>query len=144
MSSFGNDPFSTMRREMERLFGEFQGVRGGLYDIGFAPAVNMRQTDKGIEVTAELPGIDEKNVDVSLADNVLTIRGEKKEEREQNDSGWQVSERSFGTFVRNVSLPIEVDEDKVSAQFKNGVLTIVLPAAADAERKAKKIAVKSG
>ena len=144
MSSFGNDPFSTMRREMERLFGEFQGVRGGLYDTGFAPAVNLRQTDEGIEVTAELPGIDEKNVDVSLADNVLTIRGEKKEEREQEEGGWQVSERSFGTFVRNLSLPIEVDEDKVSAQFKNGVLTIALPAAADAERKAKKIAVKSG
>jgi HSP20 family protein len=144
MSSFGDDPFSAMRREMDRLFNEFRGMRGGPYDVGFAPAINVRQTDKGVEVTAELPGIDEKNVDVSLADNVLTIRGEKKEEREQSESGWQVSERSFGSFVRTIPLPVEVDEGKVQAQFRSGVLTVMLPAAADAERKAKKIEIKSG
>jgi HSP20 family protein len=144
LSGFGSDPFTTMQREMERLFDEFRGVRGGLYEAGFAPAVNVRQTEKGVEVTAELPGIDEKNVEVSIAENALTIRGEKKEEKEQKEGGWQISERSFGSFVRTIPLPVEVDEDKVSAQFKNGVLTVMLPAAADAERKAKKIEVKSG
>jgi HSP20 family protein len=130
---------------MDRLFDEFRGVRGGLYEAGFAPAVNVRQTDKGVEVTAELPGIDEKNVEVSLAENALTIRGEKTEEKkEEREGGWQVSERSFGSFVRTIPLPVEVDEDKVSAQFRNGVLTVMLPIAADAERKAKKIEVKSG
>lgn len=146
LPSFGGDPFSTMRREMDRLFDEFRGVRGGLYEdeAGFAPAVNVKQTDKGVEVTAELPGIDEKNVEVSLADNALTIRGEKKSEKEEKGEGWFISERSFGSFMRTIPLPVEVDEDKVSAQFRNGVLTVTLPAAADAERKTKKIAVKSG
>ena len=146
LSSLGSDPFSAMRREMDRLFDEFRGVRGGPYEIeaGFAPAVNVRQTDKGVEVTAELPGIDEKNIEVGLADNALTIRGEKREEKEQKGEGWYISERSFGSFQRTIPLPVEVDENKVAAQFKNGVLTVSLPAAADAERKAKKIEIKSG
>jgi HSP20 family protein len=146
LSSFGNDPFSTMRREMDRLFDEFRGVGGGPYaaEAGFAPAVNVKQTDKGVEVTAELPGIDEKNVEVSLAENALTIRGEKKQEKEEKGEGWFMSERSFGSFMRTIPLPIEVNEDKVSAQFKNGVLTVQLPAAADTERKIRKIEVKPG
>jgi HSP20 family protein len=146
LAPFASDPFSTMRREMDRLFNEFRGVGGGPYatEAGFAPAVNVRQTDQGVEVTAELPGIDEKNVEVSLAENALTIRGEKKEEREEKGEDWFVSERSFGSFLRTIPLPIEVDEGKAAAQFKNGVLTVTLPAAADAERKARKIPVKSG
>ncbi|HEX2113235.1 MAG TPA: Hsp20/alpha crystallin family protein [Alphaproteobacteria bacterium] len=146
LPSFGNDPFSTMRREMDRLFDEFRGVGGGPYaaEVGFAPAVNVKQTDKGVEVTAELPGIDEKNVEVSLAENALTIRGEKKQEKEEKGEGWFMSERSFGSFMRTIPLPIEVDEAKVSAQFRNGVLTVTLPAAADTERKTKKIEVKPG
>jgi HSP20 family protein len=145
-SALGDDPFSTMRREMDRLFNEFRGVGGGPYapEPGFAPAVNVKQTENGVEVTAELPGIDEKNIEVSLADNALTIRGEKKEEKDEKGEGWFVSERSFGSFMRTVPLPVEVDQAKASAQFKNGVLTVTLPAAADAERKAKKIAVKAG
>jgi len=75
---------------------------------------------------------------------MLTIRGEKRDEKEQEEGGWQMSERSFGSFVRTIPMPMEVDENKVSAQFKNGVLTVMLPAASDAERKAKKIEVKSG
>jgi HSP20 family protein len=145
LSAFGSDPFTAMRREMDRLFDEFRGVRGGLYETGFAPAVNVRQTNGSIEVTAELPGIDERNVEVSVADNAVTIRGEKREEKsEETEGGWQISERSFGSFVRTIPLPVEVDEDKASAQFKNGVLTVTLPLAADADRKTKKIAVKSG
>jgi len=147
VSSFGSDPFSTMRREMDRLFDEFRGVGGGPYTAeaaAFAPAVNVRQTEKGVEVTAELPGIDEKSVEVSLADNALTIRGEKKEEKEEKGENWYMSERSFGSFVRTIPMPIEVDEGKVAAQFKNGVLTVTLPSAPDTERKTKKIEVKSG
>jgi HSP20 family protein len=145
LSASGSDPFSAMRREMDRLFDEFRGVRGGLYEAGFVPAVNVRQKDGSIEVTAELPGMDEKSVEVTVADNALTIRGEKSEERtEEKDGGLQISERSFGSFIRTIPLPVEVDEDKAAAQFKNGVLTVTLPLAADADRKTKKIAVKSG
>ena len=75
---------------------------------------------------------------------MLTIRGEKKDEKEQKEGGWQMSERSFGSFVRTIPMPMEVDEDKVSAQFKNGVLTVMLPTASDAERETKKLDVKSG
>jgi HSP20 family protein len=146
LSSAGSDPFTTMRREMERLFDDFRGVGGGPYtaEAGFAPAVDVKQTDNGVEVTAELPGIDEKNVEVSLAENALTIRGQKQQEKEQKGEGWFVSERSFGSFMRTIPLPVEIDESKVSAQFKNGVLTVILPAAADTERKARKIEVKAG
>jgi HSP20 family protein len=146
LSAFGSDPFSAMRREMDRLFDEFRGVRGGPYEteMGFAPAIDVKQTDKGIEVTAELPGIQEKNVEVSLADNTLTIRGEKKEEKEQTGEGRVINERSFGSFARAIPLPAEVDEDKVTAQFRNGVLTVTLPLAPDTERKTRKIEVKRG
>ena len=141
------DPFTTMRREMERLFNEFRGVGGGIYaplEPTFAPAIDMRETDKGLEVTAELPGMTEKDIDISLADDVLTIKGEKKVDREEKGKGWYFSERSHGSFARSIPLPIEVDENKVSAQFKNGVLKIELPAAPEAARKAKHIEVKPG
>lgn len=142
-----SDPFTSLRREMDRLFNEFRGVGGGPYaamEAEFAPAIDMRETDKGIEITAELPGMEEKDIDISLADNVLTIRGEKKAEREEKGKGWYFSERSHGSFARSIPLPVEVDEGKVNAQFKNGVLKVELPTAPETERKAKRIQVKPG
>ncbi len=147
MMSGASDPFTAMRREMDRLFDEFRGVGGGPYaalEADFAPAIDMRETEKGIEITAELPGIEEKDIDISLADNVLTLKGEKKAEREEKGKGWYFSERSHGSFSRSIPLPVEVAEDKVNAQFKNGVLKIELPAAPETQRKAKRIQVKSG
>jgi HSP20 family protein len=141
------DPFTSLRHEMERLFDEFRGVGGGLYsafESSFTPAIDISETDKGIELTAELPGIDEKDVEVTLADNVLTLKGEKKVERNEKGKDFHLVERSHGSFMRAVPLPFEVDEAKVAAQFKNGVLKVTLPMAADAERKTRKIPVKSG
>jgi HSP20 family protein len=140
------DPFTMLRREMDRLFDELrEGPMTAFAGGGFAPAIDMRQTDKGVEVTAELPGMAEKDVEVNLAENMLTIRGEKKMEREEKgEQGARMVERSYGSFTRSIPLPIEVDEDKVTAEFKNGVLKIDLPAAPDTARKTRKIQVKSG
>jgi len=113
------------------------GARGAL-----APSIDVSENDKGIEVTAELPGVDEKDVEVTLADNLLTIKGEKKSEREEKEEGSYVSERSYGSFQRSFSLPYEVDAGKVEAKFDKGVLKISLPKSPELKKKTKKIAIK--
>jgi HSP20 family protein len=97
-----------------------------------------------VEVRAELPGIDEKDIDVRLSDGTLTIRGEKKEEREEREEGgsYYVSERRYGSFQRSFRIPEGIDHDKVDASFRKGVLTITLPKTPEAQQKAKKIEVK--
>ena len=142
-----NDPFFTLRREMDRLFDEaFRGFGFGtslasIENAIWSPSVDMRETENGVEVTAELPGVDEKDIELTVADGVLTLRGEKKVDRSDKGQGWHVVERSHGTFVRSVALPVEVDESKAKAEFKNGVLHISLPAAPEAERKVHRIKV---
>jgi HSP20 family protein len=108
------------------------------------PRVDVSESENEYEVTAELPGIDEKDVELTLADNVLTIRGEKKVEREEKDKdkNYYMSERSFGSFRRAVPLPAEVDEDRVEANFKNGVLTVHLPKSPQAQARTRRIEVK--
>jgi HSP20 family protein len=104
------------------------------------PKIEMAETDEEIKVMAELPGLDEKNVEVNIANGMLSISGEKREETEDKDRLF--SERYYGRFERRI--PVEdVDEDKVSASFKNGVLTVVLPKAPGATEKVKRIAIKS-
>ena len=104
----------------------------------------MSETDKAYEITAELPGIDEKNVEVSLADGGITIKGEKKEETEEKKKDYYVSERRYGSFDRYFTLPEGVDANKIEASFKNGVLKVTLPKTAEAQKPAKKIEVKAG
>jgi len=94
--------------------------------------------------TAELPGVDEKDVDVTLADGVLTIRGEKKTERDEKDKNWPVVERSYGSFSRTISLPFDVDPAKVDAKFEKGVLRIHLPKPVEVAKKQQKIEIKKG
>lgn len=108
-----------------------------------SPAVDVSESDKAYEITAELPGLDEKNVEVSVANGGLTIKGEKKEEKEQNQKDYYVSERSYGSFERYFGLPEGVDADKIEASFKNGVLKVMLPKTAEAQKPAKKIEVKA-
>ncbi|GLS28456.1 Hsp20/alpha crystallin family protein [Mesorhizobium albiziae] len=91
----------------------------------------------------ELPGIDQEDVDVSLTDRALTIKGEKKSEREESRKGYHVSERSYGSFYRSIPLPSGVDTDKANAEFKNGVLTVSLPKTREALSRGKKIEVKA-
>lgn len=152
-------PLSTLRREIERLFDDFslsswQRPSRSMFDVepfwrgelGFAkmPAVDITERDKSYEVTAELPGIDEKDIDVKFADGVLTIKGEKKEETEEKQKDYYRSERRFGSFQRSFRVPDGVEADKIEANFKNGILSVVLPKSAEAQKREKKIEIKKG
>jgi HSP20 family protein len=142
-----DSPFLTLHREMNRLFEDvFRGFdptpfgSDRLFDrVGRNwPSVEVSETDKEIKVTAELPGLDEKDVMLELAHGTLAITGEKKTETEDKDRLF--SERYYGRFERRI--PVEdVDEDKISAAFKNGVLTVTLPKVAQAQSKVKRIAI---
>ena len=128
------DPFMTLHREMNRLFDDvFRGRMAGW------PSVEVIDTDKDIRVSAELPGLDEKDVEVLMSDGVLTIRGEKRSEVE--DKSRAFSERTYGRFERRIPLGWEVEEDKVNASFQNGVLTVTMPKSAKAAAKARRIAI---
>jgi HSP20 family protein len=153
-------PFESLRREVDRLFDDFSGgmwrspfarsffdvepFRRGEGTFGAVPAVDVTQTDKGYEITAELPGLAEKDIEVKLADQILTIRGEKRDEKEEKNKDYYVRERSFGSFERSFQLPEDVDTDKINASFNKGVLTIMVPKSAQAQRAEKKIEVKAG
>lgn len=141
----GGDPFAGLHRDMEKLFDDFTKNWPSVSGRGaLAPSIDVSESDKAIEVTAELPGVDEKDVEVTLADNVLTIKGEKKSEHEEKTDGRVVSERSYGMFRRSFSLPFEVAGDKVDAKFDKGVLKITLPKSPELAKKTKKIAIKAG
>lgn len=140
------NPFLALHREVNRLFDDaFRGfdltpfVSHRFFDHGMGwPNVEVSENDKEVKVTAEIPGLDEKDVEVELANGVLTIKGEKKMETEDKDRLF--SERNYGRFERRI--PVEdVEEDKVSASFKNGVLTVTLPKRAGARPSVKRIAV---
>jgi HSP20 family protein len=151
-------PFDSLRREVDRLFDDFD--RGfwrvpfgrSMFDIAplrrmattKTPAVDVTETEGAYEIAAELPGLDEKNIEVKVADDMLSIKGEKKEEKEEKKKDYYLSERRYGAFERSFRLPDGVDADKIEASFKNGVLTVKLPKTPEAQKKEKKIAVKGG
>ena len=141
------DPFTAMRREMDRLFEEMTksfSLARPAFGMGvMAPRVDMRETDTAIEIQAELPGVTEKDIEVQLADGILTLKGEKKQEREEKEKGYYLMERAYGSFLRQIPIPIEVEEDKVEAKFDKGVLTITLPKKPETQTKAKKIEIKA-
>lgn len=105
------------------------------------PAIDIVEKDKAFEVTAELPGLDAKNIDLQLSDNVLTIKGEKQEEKEERTKDRHVTERRYGSFHRSLQVPSSVDAEKIEANFKNGVLTVTLPKSPEAQKKQKTIPV---
>ncbi|MBL8672901.1 MAG: Hsp20/alpha crystallin family protein [Alphaproteobacteria bacterium] len=145
----GGDPFLSLHREVNRLFDDvFRGTASfpalGAMPVTLSPRVDVKETDKAIEVTAEIPGVDQKDVEVELADGALTIRGEKKAESKKEEKGWHVMERSYGSFYRAIPLPFDVDSAKVDAKFDKGVLTVILPKPPEVESKTRKIAVKAG
>jgi len=140
------NPFMTLHREVNRLFDEvFRGFdlvpfgSGRFFDRAMGwPNIEVSETDKDVKVTAELPGLDEKDVQVELANGVLAIKGEKRTETDDKDRLF--SERYYGRFERRI--PVEdVDEEKVSATFKNGVLTVTMPKAPQVQSKVKRIAI---
>jgi HSP20 family protein len=153
-------PIDSLRREIDRLFDDF--------DVGFwhspfrrrplfsmepfwrrelrwptAPAVDVTEGDKAYGVTAELPGMDEKSIEVKVVNGSLTIKGEKQEEKEEKKKDYYLHERRFGAFERSFDLPEGVDADKIEASFKKGVLTVTLPKKSEAQKPEKKIEVKA-
>ena len=141
---FPGDPFLSLHREMNRLFDDvFRGVgqpaasgSQGQGDVGaFVNAsMNVSETDKEFRITAELPGVTEQDIAVSLDDDVLTIRGEKKFERKDDKENFHFVERSYGTFQRSLRLPYAVESEQVRASFENGVLTVTVPKTERQER----------
>jgi HSP20 family protein len=148
--AYSGDPFFRLQHEMNRLFddafagfglpAEFRGERDDLR----LPRIDVRETDHAIEVDAELPGVDEKDLNIEIADNLLTISGEKKVEREESKNGdYRVRERAYGAFTRSMALPFAVDPDAVEARFRNGVLKLTLPKPPEAQARSRRIAIKA-
>lgn len=142
------DPFEVFQRDMNDLFENFfRGIqreplalRGG----AFSPRVDVLENDEEIRVTAELPGMDEKDIELSLSRDALTLKGEKKEGKEDVGKNYYRMERSYGSFNQIIPLPVEIDTEKVEAHFKKGVLTVKLPKTARAIKEgSKKVPISS-
>ena len=142
-----DNPFVSLQNEIDRLFDDFTRGFPSLPSWGnggaaaMLPTMDVAETDKDIEITAELPGLEEKDVQINISDNVLTIRGEKKAEKEQKDKNYRMVERSYGAFERSLELPDGVNADAIKATIDKGVLKVVVPKPAPAQ--VKKIEVKS-
>lgn len=147
-SLFGrdNDGLGSLFREIERTFDDFSrrpfATLGTAGDVFRGPKIDVSEGKDAIDVKAELPGVEEKDIDITLVDDVLTIRGEKKDERSDKDKDWHMVERSYGAFSRTIQLPAEPDSTKVEAKFSNGVLHIHLPKSAEVAKKEKKIEIR--
>ena len=155
------DVWQSFRSEMDRLFDRFAGGFGfgfpsfrRLFDVEPAsrsessfsfsvPAIDMSEDERVYKISAELPGIDAKDIDVSVSGDTLVLKGEKRQEKEEKDKNYHFSERAYGSFQRAFDLPASVDRNKVAADFSKGVLTITLPKTAEAQKPQTKIEVKS-
>ena len=146
------DPFSAMRSEMDRVFDSFLGRGSGRFPA-FArvddsdpvvPSIDVRETDTELVVEAELPGMDEKDINVTLANGILTLKGEKKSEREEKKDDYHLMERSYGSFQRSFQVADTIDPDKVKAVFDKGVLKVTLQKRPDAVKAEKRIPISKG
>jgi HSP20 family protein len=153
------DPWNIFRPEMDRLFDRFASGFGfpslrrmldvepsWRYEAPFsitAPAVDVTDDENAYRITAELPGMTEKDVDVSIAGDTLVLKGEKRQEREEKEKNRYLAERTYGAFHRSFVLPEGIDRDKISAEFSKGILTLTLPKTPDAQKQQKKIEVKA-
>lgn len=142
-----DNPMRVLQRDMNRVFDSFWdglqepfGTNGSL--MPFAPRTDIAENEDAIEVTVELPGLEERDVEVALTNDRLMFRGEKKAEREDERQGYRLTERSFGSFNRSVPLPDGMDAAKASARFKNGVLSIHVPKSPEAQTHVRRIEVK--
>jgi HSP20 family protein len=146
-----DDWMGSFHREMNHLMSRFfhgfdlepWGWANGAGSGAFLPHVDVSENDKAIKVTAELPGMDEKDIDITLTRDSLTIKGEKKEESEEKDKDLYRMERRYGSFHRVIPLSADVDESKVGADFKKGVLKITLPKTPEAQHARKRIEIKT-
>ena len=141
-------PFGWLRSEIDRLFDDFGQPARGLFHFGGTgfgpvPAVQLTEKDKEYRLTAELPGLKEEDIEVSVADGMITISGEKREEEKREEDGLLLNERRYGSFERRIALPSDVDANAISADIKKGVLTIVLPKDADGSPRSRKIEIST-
>ncbi|OOY02659.1 Hsp20/alpha crystallin family protein [Thioclava sp. F28-4] len=139
-----HNPIIALQHEMNRVFESFRNRFGDLdwpWGSGEARS-DVVETDNAVEVSIELPGMDMKDIEVSVSDDMLTVKGEKKIERQEEKKGYYLSERSYGAIYRTIPLPPGVDGEKAEASFKDGVLTIRLPQTPEAQAKVKHIEVK--
>lgn len=139
---------ASLHNEVDRLFENFFSGghplwRKDAFEGTLSPDIDVSETDKEIQVTAEIPGVDEKDIDVTLSDGMLTIKGEKKSKSEEKDKHYHRVERSYGSFRRTLSVPETVDEKKVAATFKNGVLTVTVPKKKSTKPAAKKVPIRA-
>jgi HSP20 family protein len=153
-------PFEVLRNQVERLFHDFQTgfMQAPLFrpipdmdafwrrDLGFnvTPAIDIVEKEKAFELTAELPGLDVKDIDIQIANGTLTIKGEKQEQKEEKTKDRYVSERRYGSFRRSLQVPGSVDAGKIEANYKGGVLTVTMPKSPDAQNNQKTIPVTAG
>jgi len=140
-------PVGWLRSEIDRLFDDFAFPGRSVFAFNdhpttSVPAIDFTRSDNGYTLTAELPGLSEKDVEISVADGVLSLSGEKKEEQERKEEGCLVSERRYGSFRRSMSLPEDVDASNIAARFKDGVLTVTLPRDEKSAQRARKIAIE--
>ena len=145
LSTYDRDPFEAFRRRMDHLFDAFWTPFEGRSFAPSAPrwvSVDLNETDKAYTVTAELPGIDERDIELTLRDNTLTLRGEKRDERKEGEGDRIYLERSYGRFERVIPLAVEIDAERAEAHCKNGVLTVVLPKSPEARNKTRRIEVR--
>lgn len=149
-SSAEREPFRSLHQEVNRLFDQFgrglPAVWGPENGMMTAPTVDVSETDGEFTVTAELPGVAEADMQLSLNDNILTIKGEKKQEetKEDKEKHYRLVERSYGSFQRSIPLPFAADPDKVQASFKDGVLKVTIPKPPEAEAKSTRIPIGKG
>ncbi|MGN6283716.1 MAG: Hsp20/alpha crystallin family protein [Afipia sp.] len=134
-------PLTALQQEIDRLFDGFGRGFSATSASPLLPNMDVSETEKEIEITAELPGLEEKDVQLNVADNLLTIRGEKKSHREEKEKDYRLVERSYGSFQRTIELPNGVNPDSIQATISKGVLKVVVPKPAPAQTK--KIAVKT-
>lgn len=142
-TDLGGDVFRSLHREIDRVFDDM--VRGlPALDIGRSlPRLDVRDTDTGLEVVADLPGMAEGDIDIRLTDNNLIIQGAKKAGADEEKEGWRLHERTYGAFLRTVPLPYAIDAENVTATYDKGVLTIALPKSATARETSRRIEVKT-
>jgi len=152
-------PFEGLRREVDRLFEDFDRgawhlpFRRSLFDlepfwrrdggVSASPATDVIETDKAYEIAVELPGLEEKDLDVKLSDGGLMISGEKQSGRKEEAEDYCLHERRFGAFQRSFALPDDIDPAAIEARFARGVLTVVLPKKPEPQRQARKITIKT-
>ncbi|MAM94649.1 Hsp20/alpha crystallin family protein [Parvibaculum sp.] len=152
-SLFSHDPFSAFREEMNSLIDRVFGRSGGFFDTPSAtpfsvgqitPSVDLHETDKAYSLTAELPGLDEKDVELIVRDGLLTLKGEKRYEKKDEKDEARVVERHYGSFQRIFTLPSDVDDAEIEAKFDKGVLTVTMPKKPGAKPAGRRIAIGKG